>query len=677
MARKRTQGSDTATSHSEETVSAGGRMLTAGLALAIAGVPFAMDPTGYNLFGPVKGVVLALSAATCAMALALDPAPLVAAWRVLRRSPAMWAAAALAVLVAISTATSLNPLRSLTGGYPEYAGLAAMALWSIIGVAAASAAAAATPQSVQRHTLWRALTASALLISLYGIAQRLGIDPVTYRAGLDLARARSTLGNASNLGLYLAVVLPLLAWRARPAADPHAGWRTAAYAAAGASALALLLTESRGAWLALVLACAVALALSWRTLDARTRKRALGALAGLAVVLVVATLLLSQGSGERAQAAADPSGGTAAWRTAVWGSAARIAADRPLTGVGPDAFRLAYPLHRPAQLAEDAADPKIVANAHNIVMHTAAENGIPAALALLAALALIAFATWRARTRGSLPGTVPLAPLAASAAAGVVALQFHFLTLDTGPILFALLGVLSVRTAEEPASSPHTASGAVPLGLARGVMAAAAVASLVVALAMGGAVVADHALGGGFELVAQAGAGAETEWRPIASRFDAAAKAVPWDASVRWAKGSAAVRMLAVSSDPAIHRDGAAALDAAARRMPRDTALMEDRADLELAQAISSADPAYAEEAQTRYEALLELDPSNGVLWTGLGSAQAGTGDWEAAVESYERGVELTPSSVAGWANLAVAYERVGRGQDALEARARGADLLK
>lgn len=619
-----------------------------------------MLPGGSNPFGPVKALVLAVGVLCAVLAFALEPQRAAEGFSRLRTRRSSWALAAFAGLTLLSSAMSLDPAGSLRGTYPEYQGAVAFLAYLVIAFAIA-----AFPAEESVGLLARGLTVALLFVGGYALLQILGADPVTYRLNLNLDRARSTLGNASNLGMFCVLSLPYAVGLLRDASARR--WRIAAAAAVALGIIALVASFSRGAWLGAAGGVVVWVALVAPAWESHRRKKVL--LTGAVSVVVVALVLglAFPPVAQRAASAFDTGSGTALWRRSVWTSAVQMASDRPVLGWGPNTFRLAYPSYRRADLAADSADPQVVADAHNLFVNTLAERGVLAVLALAAWLVLLGSEVWKAaRARR---GQDLAAPVAASVAA-LVALQFHFLTLDTGALFFAsavLVGSLAGPAAE---GSGHQGTRTPGRYAAAAWWLAVGLAGLIV-LASAGGLAADRVMGGATALL---GRGPSDE---ISQRFERAAELAPWDPSFAWAHGHAMVQVLEQGTgDRAAYERGVAALASAERRLPHDRRLLAERADLVLAGALAFGDRALFDEAYERYDSLIANDPYNGPLWIGRGSASAGLGRWSDAVADYEYGVELAARSITGWSNLAVAYERVGRGDEGARAR-RQAEMLQ
>lgn len=224
--------------------------------LIATAIPLAFDPRGYFIFLPIKWTVAA----------ALVFAGLGSAvWRHgLRRTRFLWGGALLAVL-ALASFAGIAPLTSLIGSGGRNLGLIAWltfagAFW--LGATAGSGAGSADRVAF-------AAAAASIPVSLYAILQAAGVDPIAWREGIDLSRARSTLGNASFLGGYLVLVLPVAA-RLALDADRETPIRLLNGGAALLGLAALLATQTRGAWLGAATAAVLLVAAERRRLWAST-----------------------------------------------------------------------------------------------------------------------------------------------------------------------------------------------------------------------------------------------------------------------------------------------------------------------------------------------------------------------------------------------------------------------
>ena len=180
---------------------------------------------------------------------------------------------------------------------------------------------------------------------------------------------KEPVGYANALGVLMAlgVVLSIgLVWDTRGRLA-----RSALLGAATVSAVALMLTSSRGAWVAMLVGLGVLAAchVEW----ARHRQSLFGCIAAVALaVVLLAVPRVSLGD-----------------RPAYWSVALADASDNALLGSGAGSFDDVWLEHRPI--------PAYVRDAHSLYLETAAELGVVGLALLLAALGTPLVAAARAR----------------------------------------------------------------------------------------------------------------------------------------------------------------------------------------------------------------------------------------------------------------------------------------
>jgi O-antigen ligase len=673
-----------------------GALVASGVVAGAFGVSVAMAPGAYNPFGPIKSFVLVAAASLIVAGFALDPAAFLAAVRRVSRLPVAWAAGALVAVAALATAMAADPAQSLLGHYPEYQGLLLLLVSAIVGFGAFAIA--------RREDAWqvvgRAAVVAVLLVCAYALAQFAGFDPVPSLLEFTLRRVRSTLGNASNLGVFLALALPLALARAREYASR--AWRTAAWAAAAAGAFVLVASLSRGAWLGAALGAVAWLVVEARTHDRAWRVRVAAIAAAFAVVAAGAAVALVPNVGARLAEVGDPTAGTPAWRVEVWSISTAMVAARPALGYGPASYRYEFPAFRSAATMVGETGVQVLEDPHNVFASAAVAGGVPALLAFAALVALGIVGA--GRLAGGRDRKLAGPALTAALVAGLAALQFHFFTLDTAPLFAALLGLAAAYTAppesEPGATAPATAratagraaapataapataratAGAARATAAAGAPRTAGVALAVLAAALGlaallaaGLVAADYSLASAF-----AAADAGTPWPPAAATLDTARSLAPWEPALDWAKGRAAARWMSVTGDVSSFPDARAAFAAAYSRLPADPLLVAQTAEAYLVAGLESKDAAVLTEALTFADRAVTADPRNGFRWGTKGAILAALGDSTGALDALLRAVQYAPNDPQAWANLASVYRREGDTARAANAQARADALLK
>lgn len=208
--------------------------------------------------------------------------------------------------------------------------------------------------------LWRL---PAVYLILYGFAEVLA-----GKRGLG-ERLSGGISHMTFSGLVMVFVL-MLGCRGFGRGRPR-GSRALDLAVAAAGAIILALSLTRNAY--------VGFFVGVLTVALVTRPR----LALLIPLALVAMYLLSpQAVRERALSSFDPADETALDRLAMWKAGERMIMDRPFFGVGPGRVKELYPVYRQPGFV----DPR-PGHLHNNLITTAAETGIPSALAYLAYVA--------------------------------------------------------------------------------------------------------------------------------------------------------------------------------------------------------------------------------------------------------------------------------------------------
>jgi hypothetical protein len=582
-----------------------------------------MNPWGYNPFGPIKALVLFACATSVVLGLALDRGLAGNLLARLRKSPVAWSVAALWAIIALSTLMSVTPLQSLLGSYPEYSGVL---VW--FGVTVIGGGAISLPWPHSWNPLARAVSLSVAIMGLYSILQALGVDPLVLNAGAASGRVTATLGNPSNAGIYLLFALPFTIERLRR--DTALTWRCIGGAAAVLAILTVVFSGSRGAWLGLLSAAVIWLAAEAPRWERARRKVALAALVVAVVALAAAVVAIPQ----LEKRVTSSSAATIQWRFVAWRAATQAALDRPFLGWGPNSFRTVYTSYWPSTVQAGASDAATVSDPHDIVMSAAASLGIPGAIGLLALIGLVGIAcAGMVRRRGN--DDLRSVAVCAALGGGLVALMFHYATLDTMAAAAVLLGlvVAAPETPGEPiAAGAHRWTLTLALALA-GLLGAAA-------LAAAGVVAADALMREG---LAEAAAGAP--WPSVTSRLDTAHTLAPWEPATRWAMGKAAIVALRNGTDRRTYSDGQRAFESTRRALPFERAVVYDAAYLMLRQGILNEDATAIHDAQGVFVRLSTADPNNPTYWSARAVAAESMGEMTEALLDIRIAIGLAPAN--------------------------------
>lgn len=351
------------------------------------------------------------------------------------------AVALFAVLTVASHAASIDRSQSLWGEQFHRQGMTTLLLYC--GVYAM--ARLAIVDRARLLLLAQAASLGSLPVAFYAVFQRSGFDPIWDQLPAD--RAFSSIGQPNSLGAYLAIAIPLslgLALRGGRLAGVFAS-------AAMVSGVALLYTESRGGLLGAAVGTAVlvgVLAVSgswgWRRLAGGA---AAIAVAGVLVVNVVPGADDSWSRAwERATADYERDSGSIRNHLDLWTVARHIIADNALLGTGPDTYPLVFGDYRDDVLSPASAGRLRVyrvESAHNIVLATGTNSGVPAMLLFVgvmgAGVAFTARDGIRRRDDGAAGGSVN-AGLAGAITGGFVGSLFITADLTTTWVLWVLVG---------------------------------------------------------------------------------------------------------------------------------------------------------------------------------------------------------------------------------------------
>jgi O-antigen ligase/tetratricopeptide (TPR) repeat protein len=345
----------------------------------------------------------------------------------------------------ISTVASVSPRTSLLGTYESYAGLGTVAGYLVLFMA--TRALFQSPAD-QRYLLAAAVVSSAIA-SAYGLVQAIGMDPLSWErlsAFADHLRPFSTLGHPNFLAAYLVMATPVLALFAYGAARAGRPFLGLALTVFGLMALAVvLLSLSRGAWLALGIVALFGLACWWRS----SRDWRLMLLVGaLATAVFLGLWWFGQASGggfwkslvKRVQTLPE-----AASRTEIWRAALGLFKAHPLVGCGLDTFQIAFGSKRTAAYWRIEWD-LTPAKAHNEAIHILATQGVLGGTALVILTAGLIGAGARAWRKASGDHR----PILLAACAGIIGFYvqnlFSFTVAGCGTLFVTFAALLSART---------------------------------------------------------------------------------------------------------------------------------------------------------------------------------------------------------------------------------------
>jgi probable O-glycosylation ligase (exosortase A-associated) len=221
----------------------------------------------------------------------------------------------------------------------------------------------------------------ALSFAFYGVKN--GLAGILNGGAQILQGPGGMLEDNNDFALALCMGLPFLVQIGASERKPEL--RRAVYCMVPLTMLTILLTQSRGGFLALG---TMTLLLIWRS------KNRGAALVGLALAGGISLFFLPDSFYERMQTIGEyESDSSAKGRIAAWHTAINMALHRPLFGVGLSKFQSAYPLYASGLENESARAT------HNAYLQIWAECGTIALLLYLFLILASFFALWRVRAR--------------------------------------------------------------------------------------------------------------------------------------------------------------------------------------------------------------------------------------------------------------------------------------
>jgi hypothetical protein len=334
--------------------------------------------------------------------------------------------------------------------------------------------------------------------------------------------------------------------------------------------------------------------------------------------------------GHRAASTFDASDGTARGRIDEWQVGARVLAERPWFGAGPEGYRIVFPDAVDRDYERRYGRAVVPDRAHNGLLDVGVAGGVPALLAAAVVLGFVAVAAGRA-IRG---GPVWLAGVGAGVLAYVVQQQFLFPLAEVDPVFWIFAGLLVARTAAPYAQRRVRIARAFVVPL---------LCALTIVLVYGGReIAADHALhdatraqASGDHAAAVVDVDRATRLRPDSIRN--------WYVAAQVTDAGGTIRDV----DGAIAR-----IDAALVRSPRDPVLRTEHADLVLDRARRSQSADDLDTAIADLRALVRDDPNHAGHHLQLGVAYALAGRDDDAAEQFRIAADLAPHSAAPAENL-------------------------
>lgn len=285
-----------------------------------------------------------------------------------------------------------------------------------------------------------------VFLALFALVKGAGLNPCPWWDYPDLPYPKeflaATFGNHNHLAGWLEMAIPLLLGGVLHSKGQK--WLVIKLPLLALLVTVLILTQSRGGWLGF-LAGLFFMGGVLTVQGGRTKRRWVLALVGGIGLLVVAVMLLSPATTERALTAeGGVEEGSLAERIEVWRGVAVMIKAHPLLGSGPGTFKLAFPGYQPPGFSHRWD------KAHNDYLEFAAELGV----GFWAVMGWLLFLLYRQGLRKYRSADGYAAFLTLGALTGITSLLVHSLVdfnlqLPANALLFTVLAALVAGKGEK------------------------------------------------------------------------------------------------------------------------------------------------------------------------------------------------------------------------------------
>ena len=337
------------------------------------------------------------------------------------------------------------------------------------------------PSPGPRRLVWFAVAATGVAGVVLAAYQRwwdpLWIMLVPAQAPQFLGRSSGPFGIPNSFAaMMLLLIPPALALAAGRGSPPRIRWLAGGLAAVFLGGL--VLTISRGPWLALALALA-----AWPLLvPGRPWRRRLGGAAVLALAVLAAGLVLyATLPGVRARFDRLRADHGERSRPIMWRAAWGLFRSAPVAGTGAGSYNILFERHRPEQFADETQW------AHNDYLNTLSDYGVAGFALSFGAAAAVALLTVRAARRAPRPAPPGWAAPAVTRALAVALLAFALSLLADFHLKLPALALLVALVAGEAVRRAWPAPPSVrptPARRGRTVLAALAILGLLTGLVL-------------------------------------------------------------------------------------------------------------------------------------------------------------------------------------------------
>lgn len=430
----------------DDTTSTGGSWylgVVAGLIPITAVV--ALDPQGWFPFSVAKWwSTLTVALLAAALAAAQRPMPSAAPLPRLER-------ATIALMVMLLVVVGLSSLVALDGWYAwvgtpiRHLGLLAWFVFALMFAVGRRVGADDEASGVAiRGTL-----VAGLLLGLYCMLELIAGPPVEFVS--NSSRLGGTFGSAAYLGAACCLLLPVALGASIDGAEARS-WRIVGALASAGVAVAVIGSGSRSALVGLAVSGVVVTgcALFGRAVPDRNARSGPVMSSGAAV-----TVVLSGGLAVVAATWAGVFERTAGWTSRLdeWRIALRAIVAHPVTGVGPEGYRLVVGRFIDADYVRRYGESTGIDRAHSGVLDVTITSGIVAGAIYLALLGVVCWSAVRLIRRGYNTASARCIGLGGAVIGYAVQQQLLFPIAELDPVFWLLAGIVVVRA--RPFSGVH------------------------------------------------------------------------------------------------------------------------------------------------------------------------------------------------------------------------------
>lgn len=501
-----------------------------------------------------------------------------------------------------------------------------------------------------RH-YFTALVVTGLVISIYALLQHWGIDfPGITWDRLDLVRSRSigTFGNPTFLAGFLVMVIPLSLYllleteASRGAQSPYAmpsGGKVLFLAAWALSSLALLLTYTRGAWVAFAVSHIFILVMCVGHLKSRFRSLMRSGMAMLLLLICLCVAVSFTTKGEltifkRAVSFRDIDI-IYVDRVFLWKIALLNLRDNPLLGSGPGTFSFIFPKYRYVEPISNRGRVAMPEGCHNEVLEVASSTGVPGLMAYLGLIISGIYLGLRLIRVSPAGEKLKWICLVSCCIAYVIHNFFLYPTISSDMAWWFYMSLISIEFAR-PASRASMAQG---LTIPQKVLLVLAVTASLLLMAMSLNIVR------GNHLVKRAWEYDDARnWKASYEAFNRAISCDPWNYKYYQYRGKMLEGIFREKPLAILPPETIGSYRAALELNPLDSYCWADLGRF-YGYMTGNFDPALLGEAEKCYLRAIALDPYNPLFCNDLANLYAMCGRDDEALRYYKKGYELYPYS--------------------------------